>query len=114
MREAAFMESRSLRAYFCNRDEYLDIIDRVGQLIVIPGTAWAIIENIAAFYQVPKNTIEYVIKRHRDELLSDGYNTLQKKDLENWHYASLEIPNRGISVFPRRAVLRIGMLLRDK
>ena len=57
--------------------------------------------------------MQQVIKRHRDELISDGYKVLSKSDLENVHDVHFKIPNRGLAVFPRRAVLRIGMLLRD-
>ena len=46
-------------------------------------------------------------------MVIDGYKVLSKKEFENLHNVSFKISNRGLGIFPRRSVLRIGMLLRD-
>ena len=43
----------------------------------------------------------------------DGYKIMSSSELEKFHFETLEIPNRGLAIFPRRAILRIGCLLRD-
>ena len=57
--------------------------------------------------------MQQVIKRHRSELISDGYKVISNNDLENVHEIHFKIPNRGLAIFPRRAILRLGMVLRD-
>ena len=113
MDEIVILESKSLREHYCSTDEYLGVLDRVGQLANLPGTSWATKDQVAEFYKVSIQTLETVIIRNKEEFLSDGYNILNKKDLENIHFECFEIPNRGLAIFPRRAVLRAGLLLRD-
>ncbi len=113
MNEIVLLESKTLREHYCSTEEYLGVLDKAGQLKTLPGTAWATKEQVAEFYQIPIGTIDWVIKNNKDELQSDGYKILGKKELENLDIPSLEIPNRGLAILPRRAVLRVGLLLRD-
>lgn len=84
---------------------------------------------------VTSNGLRKLYSSYKDELDSDGVCIKNYKDflignkftLENTSKGKvllrhdnmdkskylIEIPNRGIRVFPRRAILRIGMLLRD-
>jgi len=112
MDEMVLLESATMRQYYC-KEEFLGILDKVGQLATIPGTSWATTEQVANFYDVPENTFRYIIKRHRSEFLSDGYKIIPCNDFEKLHNATFEISNRGLAIFPRRAVLRTGMILRD-
>lgn len=74
-----------------------------------------------------------MVNRHRDEIESDGYKIIKRKDIDD----NFEIPlrkfksvrgktvitfldgtnfnvtNTGMAIFPKRAILRAGMLLRD-
>ncbi|MEK7486761.1 MAG: hypothetical protein AABZ60_20755, partial [Planctomycetota bacterium] len=43
----------------------------------------------------------------------DGYKVFLKKELQKFLKGTFDLPNRGLALFPRRAVLRIAMLLRD-
>lgn len=84
----------------------------------------------AKFYEVDEKTIEKVYMRHSDELDSDGVCKKKYTELSNLHYVGMktakgkaiftfeggieyEYPMRGTRVFSRRAILRVGMLLRD-
>lgn len=112
MNEVMITESISLREQLCT-EKNTKILEQVGQLLTLPETGWATTEQVAIFYQVPENTIRYIVKRNQKELLSDGYKILSIKEFQKWHNATFQIPNRGLAIFPRRAVLRVGMLLRD-
>lgn len=112
MDEVVLMESLSLRQKLCT-DANTSILNKIGHLVTLPNNGWAIKENVAKFYQVSLGTLDSLIKRHLKELKEDGYKVLSRKEFENLHEASLEIPNRGLAIFPRRAILRIGMVLRD-
>lgn len=127
MNELSFTEDRNLRD---NCISHYEVLERVKNLFLIPGTEFATMKQVAEFYEVEVKAIEKVCLRNKDELISDGVELKSYKDflirqdvgletvkgkvlltLENGNV--LSVPNRGLKVFPRRAILRIGMLLRD-
>lgn len=127
MNELTFIEDRNLRD---NCISHYEVLERVKNLLLIPGMEFATMKQVAEFYDVEVKAIEKVCLRNKDELISDGVELKSYKDflirqdvgletvkgkvlltLENGNV--LSVPNRGLKVFPRRAILRIGMLLRD-
>lgn len=127
MNELTFTEDRNLRDNYVN---HYEVLERVKNLLLIPGMEFATMKQVAEFYDVEVKAIEKVCLRNKDELISDGVELKSYKDflirqdvgletvkgkvlltLENGNV--LSVPNRGLKVFPRRAILRIGMLLRD-
>lgn len=75
---------------------------------------------VADYYEVGVEAIKSLIKDHRDELTSDGLKVLSSiefKDLarsfEDKGMFGFSSKTRGLTLIPRRAILRIGMLLRD-
>ena len=83
---------------------------------------------MADFYEVEKKTIEKVVERFNNELTSDGIqyvsgnNIKEKLDTDNISVTNyrgyflvegIKIAYRSNTLFPRRAILRVGMLLRD-
>lgn len=111
--ESDFIDLKSLRDENINR---VEVLDRVGTLAMMPGNEYATTKQIADFYQVETNTINSIILRNSEELSVDGFKTYKKAEvieLLNVHDEHLEIPNRGLRLCSKRAVLRIGMLLRD-
>ena len=79
----------------------------------IPGTIYASKESVADFYEVSIGTIDSATSRHKDELVSDGYNSLSTNDFCALHNARVKSKARFISLYTRRSVLRLGMVLRD-
>ena len=94
------------------------------------------IRQVADYYEVDVDTIKRCCQRNRTEIEGDGVvnktpkifkeilkgTTCSVKNFEQKNgklaiqiddNTRLEIPNRGIKCFSKRAVLRIGMLLRD-
>ncbi|MGW5340325.1 hypothetical protein ACWEQD_18155 [Rhodococcus pyridinivorans] len=70
---------------------------------------------VARYYEVDREAVRQIVTRNRDELDDDGYRVVTRAAFES-DIASLSniAPRaRTIALFPRRAVLRIGMLLRD-
>lgn len=127
MNELTFVEDRSLRD---NCVSHYEVLERVKNLLLIPGMEFATMKQVAEFYDVEVKAIEKVCLRNKDELISDGVELKSYKDFLIRHLVGLEtvkgkvlltlengnvlsVPNRGLKVFPRRAILRIGMLLRD-
>lgn len=127
--EFQLVEKRELREEFIGR---MEVLDKVGDLILLPSTEFATTEQVATYYGVPKETIETVVIRNKEELESDGYETYGKSEIVDFLKGSLvrfknfqgymeiehegnliKIANRGLRLFPKRAILRVGMLLRD-
>jgi len=110
--EIILVESSTMRKQYCNENNTL-ILDKVGQLVTLPESGWATTENVAKFYEVPTNTIKDLASRNKVELITDGYKVISINDFREADSPSLKSKARSIAIFPRRAVLRIGMLLRD-
>lgn len=92
-----------------------DVLDKVGVLRCLPDDMHVTTTDVATFYEVDVELIRYHLKANRDELESDGYRVINRSDFESefGSLSNLDPRARSIGLFPRRAVLRIGMLLRD-
>lgn len=119
IREFELIEgSRHIRDKYINRTE---VLDRVKTLSLLPDNETATTEMVAKYYNVPKSTIDSLVEDHRDELVEDGYQVLTAQSLKLFKGSTLKGSNlynklkyaRQIAIFPRRAILRVGMLLRD-
>ena len=113
--------------------EHYEVLEKVKQLLLIPGTEFATTSEVANFYEVTTDAIQKVYQRNKEEVDMDGITVISaksligtecpiSKDIRKDKYSTtfeyenginITIPNRGIKVFPRRAILRVGMLLRD-
>lgn len=127
MLETQFIDDRKLRD---SNVEHYEVLEKVKKLFLLPGTEIATLKLVADFYEVDEKVIEKVYTRHFDELESDGMCSKRYTELSNLQYVGLktakgkatftfdngkvfDYPTRGTKVFPRRAILRVGMLLRD-
>lgn len=115
--ENQLLESQNVREGFITR---VEVLEQVKELILLPNTEYATVEQLAEYFNVPERTVSDNINRHKDELISDGgrvYKLNEVKKILNTDNSYLEnglkIPNRGLRLFPKRAILRIAMLLRD-
>lgn len=131
--EQTIMDYRQVREEYIDR---VDVLDKVKNLLVIPAMECMTMKQVADYYEVDIHTIQICYTRNKDELDYDGvciktpldFKEIFKvtacdfKDLEQKHgkliihiddNTTIEIPNRGIKMFPKRAILRVGMLLRD-
>lgn len=108
--------------------EHIEVLDRAGKLLTMPKVNMATTEQVAEFFAVPVDTIKSCLLRNQDELINDGVKVWSASALEGsgctfqsggrgFSYCLMEdgqrtkISNRGIRLFPKRAVLRIAMLL---
>ncbi|WP_280505798.1 phage antirepressor KilAC domain-containing protein [Nocardia farcinica] len=90
-----------------------DVLDKVGVLRMLPDDFHVLTESVAEFYEVNAGTIRALVLDNRDELESDGYRVVTRSAFEASYPKQLTSSASRIAVFPRRAVLRVGMLLRD-
>ena len=110
MEDVVLLESPSLREKLCT-EKHTSVLERVGNLVTLPRTGFATTEQVAEFYEVNIETIRKIVIRHRDELDNDGYQVLNSKKFSAFYPELEKTRARYIAVFPRRAVLRVGMVL---
>lgn len=125
-------KQKELREQYIDR---VDVLEKVKSLIMLPDVELMTVVQVADFYEVDVDTVKKVHQRSLDEINADGVVNLTGKSLKSLmgqnvplkKYSQLHgkcevefndgtkivLPNRGIKAFSKRAVLRIGMLLRD-
>ena len=129
--EVLFTDKKAveLRNEYINRTE---VLDKVKTLFLIPELEVMTASQVAEFYGVEVETVKKCYQRNKGEIFADGivlitYKFLKRQNVPirntnqmNGKYCiefengvRLVLPNRGATGFSKRAILRIGMLLRD-
>jgi hypothetical protein len=123
--ETELLESKELRNQLVER---MDVLEKVKSLILISNTELSTIKQVSQYYEVSEEAIKTIVFRHEDELLFDGIKklsgvetkeylvscNLQPTNFKGYFEADgLKFANKTNTLIPRRAILRIGMLLRD-
>jgi len=108
--------------------EHYEVLEKVKELLLIPNTEFATIKQVAEFYEVGEEAVKAIVFRFKKELEPDGMvskNGSETKEFlvscnlqptNHQGYFSIENINfayKSNTFFPRRAILRVGMLLRD-
>ena len=128
----SFLDNKKLREEAMSR---VEVLDKVKQLVLIPELECMTVKQVADYYEVDTDTIKKQYQRNQNEFDSDGAHTKSLSDFKNLNgtkcpiknmaqlngklvitfkdETELVVPNRGVKCFPKRAVLRMGMLLRD-
>ena len=125
MKEIQFINDKQLRNKYIER---FDVLEKVKSLLLISGTDYAATTQVADYYEISVDTVKSVVKNNREELLEDGLLDATGKEVREILDGSInDLTNKrgyfmcnGIKfgynnnlLFPRRAILRVGMLLRD-
>ncbi len=130
--ETSLINDRQLRERYISKVESLD---KVKKLFLIPKMECMTIRQLSDYFDVGYEAIKSQYKRNQDEFDEDGvtfktpsdfhiFNGSDRtvKDMNQQHgklvitlsdNIKLVIPNRGIKCFPKRAILRMAMLLQD-
>lgn len=110
--------------------EHYEVLERVKQLLLLPGTELMSIGQVADYYEVSIDHIKSLYGLNREEIDSDGTEILPR-DFYNGSVVNptsvdnkqtsvtykfndgqiVNINNRGLKAFSKRAILRIGMIL---
>lgn len=125
MNEKELLEQKEMREQMIGR---VEVLDKVKELILLPNTEYATVQQVAEYYEVEKEVIDKQISLNREEVMTDGVKNLSGKETRDFlvtenisitnfrGYFMAEgqkFANRNNIFLPRRAILRIGMLLRD-
>ena len=107
------IERREVRASYVN-DTNTEVLTKIKALALLPDGIHASTEQVASFYEVDHETIKKIVLRHRDELKANGYRSIGKKTGDMMSLHSAFTRNQAwLAIFDRRAILLVGMLLRD-
>jgi len=129
MTDAELLEKKDLRDKMSDR---VDVLDKVKNLLLMPVLDTITTQQVADYYEVHTDAVQSCYRRNKNEIDSDGViketsKSLAKRFGQNGQIVKtqyyqdfrlsddviLRVPNVGIKLFSKRAVLRIGMLLRD-
>jgi len=125
LKEEQLLDNRILRDKNINKYE---VLERVKKLLLIPETEVATMQQVADFYEVGLEAIKTVVHRNREELFEDGLQSLSGKEAKEFLVScnlqptnekgyfvaeGIKFAHKNNTLFPRRAILRVGMLLRD-
>lgn len=114
----------------------IDVLNKVKELFLIPAVNMIDSKSVAEYYNTPIESIKTVYKRNKEEIDNDGVKRVSSKDFCKVHLEPSKVEytrckgRRGVTTyvidgykfeihngesvfFSPRAVLRIGMLLRD-
>lgn len=120
------IEKKELREQMAGR---VEVLDKVKELFLMPKLDMLTTQQVAEYYEVEYDVIRVCYQRNRAEIETDGAPIASLKFLKAQFVpikiehgkcafqiaddTTLEVPNRGVRMFSKRAILRIGMLLRD-
>ena len=130
MNEEVLVERKDEREKCYDR---IEVLNQVGELLLLPNDEYATIDMVARYYKTPKSTIDSLVEDNLDELISNGYKVVKGSEIANSHVilfksftknranykfilddeSLLSVGGKGVRLFPKRAILNIGMLLRE-
>ena len=120
-----FLIEKALRDKAIDR---VEVLERVGELLLLPNTEYATTEQVAKYYRVGLEAVKTIVKKHSDEIEADGYRLLSGEKTREllvrsklnltkkrgyFEAAGQKFAYNSNGLFPKRAILRVGMLLRD-
>ena len=130
--EETMISNKELQEQYISR---VDVLDKVKDLFLIPAMECMTMKQVADYYEVPIEAVRKCHRRNKDELEQDGVRKHSVSDIRNSigtkcpnlkmpyekgsmiieidENTKIVVPNVGVILFPKRAILRVGMLLRD-
>lgn len=126
MKEVDLLQRKEAREDCISR---IEVLDKVGELLLLPNTEYATINQVSNYYDVGQEVIRKLFQRNKEELVHNGVVRLGANkivdDILRVDKMSIHKTKSGILVgdnklnyksnllFSKRAILNVGMLLRD-
>ena len=110
-RENQLLENKKMREEVVGR---IEVLEQVGELLLLTNTEFATTEMVAGYYEVAIETIKSLVFDNKDELIGNGYRVVEKEELSSLkNLSQLKTRAKSLALFSKRAILNVGMLLRD-
>ena len=126
MKEVDLLQRKEAREDCITR---VEVLDKVGELLLLPNTEYATTEQVANYYEVGIEAVRKLFQRNKEELVHNGAITLGANkivdDILRVDKMSIHKTKSGVLIgdnklnyrsnllFSKRAILNVGMLLRD-
>lgn len=113
MKDQILVESKTARQQMIGR---CSILDKIKALPHLTKDMKSTIQQAAAYYEVPEDTVKKVLQRNGDEFSEDGIAMVKVNDIQQMGICeghSVPSKTRKLTLLPKRAVLRLGMLLTE-
>lgn len=100
-----------------DRNKYINRVDILSKIklisSILPDGENMTIKAAAKYYEVDRGVIERYLTKHKEEFEQDGVRTISKRDSEFKVYSpALPVGQHTLKLVSRRALLRLGMLLK--
>lgn len=113
------------------RDKYIDrinVLEQVKDLLLLGDSEFATTQQVADYYEVGLEAVKKLVNRNKEELINNGLKDITGKETKEilasdnmsitnckgyFIVENQKMSNRNNLLFPKRAILNIGMLLRD-
>lgn len=105
-----------------DRDQHIEkiyVLNKVKELVTLPSLEYSSTKEVAEYYEVSQQTIRTIRNRFKTEFESDGVRTLKGDEIKELKSKMLSFQSETIktkaylTIYTRRAVLRMGMLLTE-
>lgn len=111
IKEIDLIENQVARQSLMNK---VDVLEKVKELILLTNTELMTTKMVADWYEVKEDVIRKTLERNRSELIENGVMSLSGERLRDIKsHSGLKTRAKTVTVFSKRALLNIGMLLRD-
>lgn len=114
--ELVLTESRTARQQYSTR---IDVLEKVRAIPLLPDDLHVTTEGVAAFFDVATTTVRQLVHRNQNELKANGLRVLRGGELADFVSDNVSLTNllsskaRSLTLFDRRTLLNVAMLLRD-
>lgn len=111
MVELELLENKDEREKYIDR---IEVLDKVKEVILLPYGDCMTTEQVAEYFEVGVSAIKSLVFDNNDEIVSNGYKVLEKEELSSFKKkCQIKSRARQISIFTKRTILNVCMLLRD-
>lgn len=111
VREEQLLEDKKMRDKLIGR---IEVLEKVKKVLLLDKVEILTSQMVAEYYEVNDDVIRQLFVRNKEELMSNGAKTLEGSGLRDMKSLSgFKSRARSITVYSVRAVLNVGMLLRD-
>ena len=112
--------------------DQVEVLDKAKEVFLLPKLEMMTMQQLADYYEVEVRTVQCCYQHNRKEILESGAVKLTTKDFKSRNFQCIDssktrgcknfqlsdevilrVPTSGTIFFPTRAILRVGMLIRN-
>lgn len=112
MKDLILVESKTARQQMIGK---CSVLDKVKVLPYLTKDMRSTIKQVAEYYDVNEKTIKRIMAKNKTEFSEDGIKIVNNSEASGLFVGDMDVPSktRRLTLLPKRATLRIGMLLTE-